>query len=131
VLGGIYFRGLTGRLQEVTGDGQVGSRCFHHRVDYLCLGSCWYHESNQVVIMRRSFESLKVQLAIWLPPVVKQIYVRTRQEQVDAGRCFRLQDPVAADSNMFELTISDFETYQWVRRELVWLKRVCNGVYAR
>jgi hypothetical protein len=88
-------------------------------------------DDNQVMIWRESFEEREVMLAIALPDVVKQMYVRTRQEHVDAGRGFQLLDPLATVDGTFLLVIGDHETYLWVKRELKWLKSVCYGCYER
>ena len=129
VLGGFFFRGLTGRLRQVTGNGRVGAQCFYLHIDYLSSGARWYQDDNLVVITRDSFEGRNVVLGIRLPAVVKEVYVRVRREQVDAGCGLRLQDPVTPATNMYELTINDLETYRWVRLELEWLKRVCYACY--
>jgi hypothetical protein len=131
VLGGIYFRSLTGRLRQLTGDGRPGSQCFYMNISDLQVGARWYLDDVQVMILRESFEEREVVLGIALPDVVKQMYVRTRQAHVDAGRCFQLLDPLATHNGIFLLVIRDHETYQWMKRELQWLKSVCYGCYER
>jgi hypothetical protein len=131
VLGGFYFPGLTGRLRQLTGDGRVGLQCFYINILYLQARAKRYLDDNQVILLRDSFEEREVVLGINLPIVVMQMYVRTRQQQVDTGRGFRLLDPLATHNDMFHLVISDHETYQWVLRELLWLKSVCYACYER
>jgi hypothetical protein len=97
----------------------------------LQVGARWYVDDVQVMILRESFEEREVVLGITLPNVVKQMYVRRRRRHVEAGRGFQLLDPLATHNDIFLLVIGDHQTYQWVKRELKWVKRVCYRCYGR
>jgi hypothetical protein len=130
VLGGIYFQNLADQLRQLTGDGVPRPQCFYTDFTPLQAGAIW-HPGNQVMIWRESFEEREVLLGLTLPDEVKQMYVRRRQKHVNAGRGFELQDPFATVNGTFVLVVADHKTYQWVKRELKWLKRVCYACYER